>query len=78
MPGNFPSVLAELQSMQIGGATIFSLKFLLALPITFHLFNGFRHLAWDLGWGFKINELYKSGWFVCGLALLGAIGLASL
>ena len=78
MPGNFPSALAELQSLQLGGAVIFSLKFLLSLPITFHFFNGFRHLAWDLGWGFKIADLYKSGWFVCALTVLGAIGLASL
>ena len=78
MPGNFASVLAELQSMHLGGFTIFTLKFLLSLPITFHFFNGFRHLAWDLGWGFKIAELYKSGWFVCALSVLGAIALASL
>ena len=78
MPGNFASVLAELQSMHLGGLTIFSLKFLLSLPITFHFFNGFRHLAWDLGFGFKIAELYKSGWFVCALAVVGAIALASL
>merc|ERR1739844_837551 len=49
MPGNFASVLAELQAMHLGGLTIFSLKFLLSLPITFPFFNGFRHLAWDLG-----------------------------
>ena len=78
MPGNFASVLAELQGMHLGGVTIFTLKFLLSLPITFHFFNGFRHLAWDLGFGFKIAELYKSGWFVCALAVVGAIGLASL
>ena len=78
MPGNFPSALAELQSLQLGGAVIFSLKFLLSLPVSFHFFNGFRHLAWDLGHGFKINELYKSGWFVVGLALLGALGMACL
>ena len=78
MPGNFPSALAELQSLQLGGAVIFSLKFLLSLPVSFHLFNGFRHLAWDLGWGFKIAELYRSGWFVCALALVGAVVLASL
>merc|ERR1719410_2840266 len=75
MPSNFPSMLAQLQEMHLGAATIFSLKFLLSLPITYHFFNGFRHLAWDLGHGFKIAELYKSGWFVCGLTVVGAIAL---
>ena len=78
MPGNFASVLAELQAMHLGGATIFTLKFLLSLPVTFHFFNGFRHMAWDLGFGFKIAELYKSGWFVCALTVVGAIALALL
>ena len=78
MPANFPSLLNEIQQLHIGGATIFTLKFLLAVPVTYHLFNGFRHLAWDIGWGFKIAELYKSGWFVCGLTVIGALALAML
>jgi len=78
MPVNFPILLNEIQQLQLGGLTIFSLKFLLSVPVTYHFWNGFRHLAWDLGHGFKINELYKSGWFVCGLTVVSAIALAML
>ena len=28
-----------------------SFKFILAVPFTFHSFNGVRHLAWDVGYG---------------------------
>jgi succinate dehydrogenase / fumarate reductase cytochrome b subunit len=30
----------------------------------YHLCNGIRHLAWDLGYGFEIDDLTRSGWFV--------------
>jgi len=78
MPANFGTVLNEIQQLHMGGMTIFTLKFLLSVPITYHFFNGFRHLAWDIGFGFKIAELYKSGWFVCALTVVGALALASL
>jgi succinate dehydrogenase / fumarate reductase cytochrome b subunit len=34
----------------------------------FHLLNGVRHLAWDLGRGFERRERHLSGW----LAVIGA------
>ena len=37
-----------------------------------------RHLAWDLGYGFKIADLYKSGWFVCAITVATALLLAAL
>ena len=36
----------------------------------FHLCNGLRHLAWDLGYGFEIDEMRASGFAVVGAALL--------
>lgn len=36
----------------------------------FHLFNGIRHLFWDIGLGFEISSMYKSGWFVVFCTLL--------
>merc|ERR1712179_606662 len=78
MPGNFASVLTMIQDLQIGSPILFSLKFLLSVPVTFHFWNGFRHLSWDLGYGFKIADLYKSGWFVCAITVLTAIILAAL
>ena len=29
--------------------------------ICYHLLNGIRHLFWDYGWGFELNQAYFSG-----------------
>ena len=34
----------------------------------FHLFNGIRHLFWDMGYGFEIKDAYRSGWIVVAVA----------
>jgi succinate dehydrogenase / fumarate reductase cytochrome b subunit len=36
----------------------------------FHLCNGLRHLAWDLGYGFDIGQMRASGFSVVGATLL--------
>jgi len=78
LPGNFPLFLNDVAAMHFGGAIIFSTKFILAWPVMFHLWNGFRHLAWDMGHGFKIPEVYKTGWFVVGLSVVTALGIAAM
>ncbi|MGI9260011.1 MAG: succinate dehydrogenase, cytochrome b556 subunit [Gammaproteobacteria bacterium] len=30
----------------------------------YHLANGVRHLAWDIGLGFEMNQINASGWLV--------------
>ncbi len=30
----------------------------------YHLANGIRHLAWDVGWGYEMGKLKASGWVV--------------
>lgn len=35
----------------------------------YHLFNGVRHLFWDVGRGFERTQRHASGWF----AVLGAV-----
>jgi len=34
----------------------------------YHLCNGIRHLFWDVGKGYELGVLYKSGWAVLGIA----------
>ncbi len=34
----------------------------------YHLCNGVRHLFWDVGRGFEMETLYRSGWLVLGVA----------
>eukprot|EP00088_Acartia_fossae_P027653 TRINITY_DN283_c0_g1_i1.p1 TRINITY_DN283_c0_g1~~TRINITY_DN283_c0_g1_i1.p1 ORF type:complete len:173 (-),score=49.82 TRINITY_DN283_c0_g1_i1:177-695(-) len=78
LPGTFPMWLSAIQDLHIGAPLIFMAKVVLAWPITYHLFNGVRHLAWDMGMGFKIADLYKSGWTVVTLSVLFAVALALL
>jgi succinate dehydrogenase / fumarate reductase cytochrome b subunit len=40
----------------------------------YHLCNGLRHLAWDLGWGFEIRQATASGWAV----VIGSVVLTVL
>lgn len=44
------------------------------LAFCFHFLNGIRHLAWDAGMGFEIEQVIRSGWLV----LIGAAVLAGL
>lgn len=36
----------------------------------FHLFNGIRHLFWDLGYGFELKDADRSGWIVVAVSLV--------
>ncbi|KAF2140190.1 uncharacterized protein K452DRAFT_288956 [Aplosporella prunicola CBS 121167] len=55
---------------KIGFKTVF------ALPFTFHSFNGIRHLVWDMGKTLTNRAVMQTGWFVVGLSLVSALGLA--
>lgn len=47
------------------------------LAIMFHLLNGIRHLAWDMGWGFEKRQTQVTGWLVvAGTLILSAIVIA--
>ena len=35
----------------------------------YHLCNGIRHLAWDIGWGFELKTVYATGWTVVAASL---------
>jgi succinate dehydrogenase (ubiquinone) cytochrome b560 subunit len=52
------------------------LKTTLALPFTYHSFNGIRHLVWDTGRAMTNPAIIKTGWTVVGLSVASAIGLA--
>ena len=46
------------------------LLFGFSLSLVYHLLNGLRHLMWDMGWGFEIPEIYRSGWAVAALTVV--------
>jgi succinate dehydrogenase / fumarate reductase, cytochrome b subunit len=40
----------------------------------YHLFNGIRHLIWDTGRLFKIENAYRAGYFVLFLTVVATVG----
>lgn len=54
-------------------------KFALALPFTYHFFNGVKHLTWDLGFGLTNKKLFgRFAWIVAGCSVVSSLGLAVL
>lgn len=46
-----------------------------AATLVYHLLNGVRHLFWDVGVGFEIPQVYRSGYAVLALAAVLTGGL---
>jgi len=59
-------------------AAKFAVKLGVALPFTYHAFNGVRHLVWDLGKQLTNKQVIKTGWTVVGLSVTSAVALALL
>lgn len=53
----------------------FSLKTLAALPFSFHIWNGIRHLIWDAGYFVNVAGVYKTGYTVLGLTAITSLAL---
>jgi succinate dehydrogenase / fumarate reductase cytochrome b subunit len=49
--------------------------FALSLCLMYHLFNGVRHLFWDIGKGFDMASVNRSGYLVLALTILSTAGL---
>ena len=41
-----------------------------SVMLFYHLLNGIRHLSWDLGYGFDISNVYKTGYAVLVASLI--------
>ena len=52
------------------------IKYVVALPFTYHSFNGVRHLVWDTGREFSNKQVQRTGWLVVGLTFVGSGVLA--
>jgi succinate dehydrogenase / fumarate reductase cytochrome b subunit len=46
-----------------------------SLALVYHLLNGIRHLLWDIGWGYEIQEVYRSGYIVAALTVVFTVAL---
>ncbi|KAM4552182.1 succinate dehydrogenase cytochrome b560 subunit, mitochondrial [Odontesthes bonariensis] len=78
LPGNYPDYLDLIHSLAIGPYLIGLAKFGLAFPISYHTYNGIRHLWWDIGKGFRIPEVYRTGYTVIGLSVITSIAIAMI
>ncbi|XP_072165845.1 succinate dehydrogenase cytochrome b560 subunit, mitochondrial-like [Diadema setosum] len=78
LPQDFAYYLELVKSLSYGPALLFLTKLAIAWPMMFHTLNGVRHLFWDMGYGYDIKTLYKTGYLVLGLSIAGAAGLAAL
>jgi succinate dehydrogenase / fumarate reductase cytochrome b subunit len=77
-----PDSFADAQAL-IGSWFGYLLLFGWSFSLFFHLANGIRHLVWDAGYGFELDQVYASGWIVVGAAvgltvLAWIVGLVAL
>jgi succinate dehydrogenase / fumarate reductase cytochrome b subunit len=67
---------AYASAMSVLGSGLFKCLIAVALlALTYHFFNGLRHLAWDLGFGFERVQARRSGVLVVVVTLLAAVVL---
>ena len=76
-----------IESVARGGTWYLSLSdFLISVPgkilliiwtlcTAYHLCNGIRHLAWDIGYGFEILQVYRTGKLVIVFAIIITAGV---
>jgi len=57
---------SHLAANPIGQLVLFGFVWALA----FHLLNGIRHLAWDMGYGFDLPTANATGWLVIVLSVV--------
>ncbi|KAF1848024.1 mitochondrial succinate dehydrogenase cytochrome b560 subunit C [Cucurbitaria berberidis CBS 394.84] len=50
-----------------------ALKAYFAFPFFFHCLNGFRHLSWDVGVGFKNQTVIRTGWTMIAMTVAGSL-----
>ncbi|XP_062259915.1 succinate dehydrogenase cytochrome b560 subunit, mitochondrial [Platichthys flesus] len=78
LPGQYPYYLDLIHSLSVGPFLIGLAKFGISFPLSFHTYNGVRHLWWDIGKGFRIPEVYRTGYTVIGLSVITSLALCLL
>ncbi|KAG0633626.1 hypothetical protein HOY80DRAFT_1005860 [Tuber brumale] len=72
----FDSVTIAAALSGLPAAAKFGIKFAVALPFSYHSWNGIRHLLWDTGKVLDIKDVYRTGYAVLGLTAISTICLA--
>jgi len=71
---NFAQVLDSITGV-VPHWMIFTVKVLAGTSLVYHAVNGVRHLAWDMGYGFSLKELYTSGYVVIAITTIALVAL---
>jgi len=72
MNSDFTTIIQGLKDLNWHPSIWYGFKFGIAWSFLFHTFNGFRHLSWDTGRGFKLATLYKTGYISLGSSIVAA------
>ena len=54
----------------LGAVTKGGIKMLIAMPFTFHAWNGVRHLVWDTGRELSNRQVIVTGYIVMGMTVV--------
>lgn len=52
-----------------------ALLFFSLFSVTYHLFNGLRHLAWDAGYGFEMSQIRATGYVMVIVVIFTVAGV---
>jgi succinate dehydrogenase (ubiquinone) cytochrome b560 subunit len=74
--GNFEGTVYQFLLENVHPHVMLTAKFIVAFPFVYHTLTGIRHLVWDTGRGLQLPLLYKSGYTIIALAILGSLALA--
>lgn len=69
-------VIADFEELDMASCCWSAFRFIIALPFSFHLFNGIRHLCFFSGGFLQISKIYLTGYLVMFFSILFAIYLA--
>ncbi|ORZ41113.1 hypothetical protein BCR44DRAFT_1509417 [Catenaria anguillulae PL171] len=71
--------LGSAELVQLAAAVPAPLFFLaklgIAVPTSYHTFNGLRHLVWDSGRALDLKGVYQTGYAVLAATAVGTVGL---
>ena len=74
----FPELLQCLQDLHMNPTLLMPGKFVFAWVLLYHVFDGLRHLAWDVGAGFDLPTVVRTGEIVVILNTSSTIYLCTL
>lgn len=78
LPDSFPHYLSLVSASPLGWGALVLGKVALSWMFFYHLANGVRHLFWDVGHGFSLPALYRSGYIVLAAATLATLFFLAL